>query len=84
MSRAEEENRHSGWLFEQDGEAALRLVSLYEAALSNRAIIPFLALPSGSVVKRERGRYWVSVHGRDASVPSSDLLTRLGQAEAFS
>jgi hypothetical protein len=84
MSRAEEENRHSGWLLQPEGEAALQVVSLYQAALSNRAIIPFLALPSGSAVKRERGRYSISINGRDTPAPSSELLTRLSEAGAFS
>jgi hypothetical protein len=84
MTRLENEASQSGWVFQQGTDAALRMVSLYEAALSNRAIIPFLALPSGSVVSREGNMYSVSAGGRHASSLSSDLLAKLGEAEAFS
>lgn len=84
MARSQAGDPHSGWAFQQEADATLRLVSLCEASLANRAIIPFLALPTGSVVKREGAGYAVSAGGRDASPLSSQLLARLGEAKAFS
>ena len=80
MMRAEEGSHHSGWSIQEREDTALKLVSLYEATLSNRAIVPFLALPRGSLVKREGAGYFVSSDGRQASSTSSDLLARLGGA----
>jgi len=70
---------HSGWLLQRHigDPARLRLVSLYEAALSNPSLIPFFALPSGAAVEREGARVVVSYEGRAISTDNCELLARL-------
>ncbi len=78
MERFEGEGQHSGWCIFETADAPLRLASLYEIALANRAIVPFLALPVGASVSREGGRYFVSFEGRSISSDTDALLARLG------
>jgi hypothetical protein len=77
LVRSEAEGNHSGWTFHGRSDAGMRLLSLYEAATINRAIVPFLALPAGSVVERNDKVLSVSMAGRHYSSGSSELLSRL-------
>jgi hypothetical protein len=81
MARGEPVGSHSGWAFHQRTDAGLHLISLYEAALANRAIIPFLALPSGAIVERDGDGLCVSVSGRRRTPSSSGLLARIVRGE---
>jgi hypothetical protein len=83
MVRSEAEGNHSGWTFHRRSDAGMRLLSLYEAAIINRAIVPFLALPVGSIVERDGRALSVSIAGRHISSGSSDLLSRLAERTPF-
>lgn len=83
MVRSEAEGNHSGWTFHGRSDAGMRLLSLYEAATINRAIVPFLALPARSVVERDGKALSVSIAGRHYTSGSSDLLSRLAERGPF-
>lgn len=83
LTRTEAEGSNSGWILHRHNEAELRLMSLYEAALINNAIIPFLALPTGSAVVRNEDRLTVSVGGLELSSESSPLFRHLATADNF-
>ncbi len=83
MARLESQGNISGWIIHEGRDAAMRLVSLYEVALTNKAIVPFLALPAGAVVERDRKVLSVAVSGRHYSTSSSELLARIAAGEPF-
>ena len=83
MLRSNAEGNHSGWSFHEPRDVGGGLLSLYEAATINAAIAPFLALPVGSVVKRDGDGLSVCIEGRHISSGSSDLLSRLAGKESF-
>lgn len=67
----------SGWAFAAEPDATFTRISLYEAALSNRAIVPFLALPPGAWVARDGRDCEVRCGGRAITSRDSDLLAGL-------
>jgi hypothetical protein len=77
LVHSEAHGNHSGWTFHGSNDAGLHLLSLYEAATMNEAIVPFLALPAGSVVERDAKVLSLSVAGRHYSSGSSKLLSSL-------
>jgi hypothetical protein len=82
MVRSEVQGNHSGWTFHGRADAEMRLLSLYEASLLRRSIVPLLALPAGSVVQRNGDVLSVSINGHERSSASSDILARLAMAGA--
>lgn len=83
MARLDPEGNHSGWTIHGGVDAAMRLISLYEAAMFNSAFVAFLALPAGSVVELEGKILSVSIGGDDYSSLSSDLLARIATHSLF-
>jgi hypothetical protein len=77
MVRSEAQANHSGWTFHGRTDAGLRLLSLYEAAVLNRMIVPFLALPAGTIVERTGDVLAVSVAGKRRTSTSSEILARI-------
>ncbi len=77
LSRDPLASEGSGWALFADANAAMQLVSIYEAVLACPAIVPFLALPPGSAVKREAGRLAISAGDHRQSSDSNLFLSRL-------
>lgn len=87
MSRVEPVGRASGWQFssERRDEYFEKLHSLFEVASRVPLIIPFLALPPGATVERNREEIRIEFRGLQVSSGDHDLLRRLhegGMAEA--
>lgn len=77
MVRSEAQASHSGWTFHGRTDTGMRLLSLYEAAVLNRMIVPFLALPAGTVIERTGDVLAVSVAGKRRTSASSEILARI-------
>jgi hypothetical protein len=82
MVRSDAQGNHSGWTLHGRDDAAMRLLSLYEAAVLNRAIVPFLALPAGAVVEQNGEVLSVSTAGRLRTSTSSEILAQIAEAIA--
>ena len=80
MVRSEAQGNHSGWTFHGRTDAAIRLLSLYEAALLSRSIVPFLALPAGAIVERSSEALSVILAGRCHTSTSNEILARMAAA----
>jgi hypothetical protein len=77
MTRIEPDGNHSGWVIHDRRDAAMRNLSLYEAATWSPAIVAFLALPPGSVVERNDETLSVATRDNRLSSLSNGLLARL-------
>ncbi len=76
----------SGWAFWQSQEEVTEKTpceykSLYELALYNAQIIPFLALPNGTKVTKQQGETILELDGKRISSTESDTLKRIATAE---
>ena len=79
LSRDASKGNDSGWVFREGGYRGSNgtLSSLYQIAIAVPAVIPFLALPPGSVVKRSAVGLKISVGRSEISDKESDFLGRL-------
>ncbi|MEQ1725392.1 MAG: hypothetical protein ABL882_05650 [Sphingopyxis sp.] len=83
MVRTDPQGNLSGWTIHEGRDVAMRLMSLYEVAIFNRAIIPLLALPVGSIVERNCKSLSISIDGKQYSNSSSELLFLIANEEPF-
>ena len=79
LSRDVPEGNDSGWVFREGryGGADGTLSSLYQIAITVPAIIPFLALPPDSVVRRSGVGIEIFSGGSTISSANNDFLARL-------
>lgn len=79
MARDQPSASDSGWLCRRRLEMleGAKHYSLFEAALGQRRIVPFIALPPGSVVSHASDEIEIELDGRRISSKASDLLGRL-------
>jgi hypothetical protein len=82
LTREAPQDAHSGWSlmeFNYQGQQA-EYQSLYQLALWNIRIVPFLALPSGTIVHRRAAGFDVSCGTTRATSRECKLLQRLANA----
>lgn len=79
LSRDVPAGSDSGWVFREidyRGSSA-KLCSLYEIAVAVPAVVPFLGLPPGSVVRRRKDALEISAKGSVISSSDNEFLQRL-------
>lgn len=84
MSRDTSSNNDSGWVFavpnERISEAEGEFRSLFEICFYHTEVIAFLALPSGAVVVKTKGRIETSATGRTLTSDNNELLQKLASS----
>ena len=85
LSREKPRGNDSGWIFCERGYSGSSgtLCSLYQIASAVPAVIPLLALPSGSVVKRSKSSLEVSAFNSTISSADNNFLKRLLESTFF-
>jgi hypothetical protein len=85
MSRDEPSESDSGWVFKKPGysgsEGEWR--SLFEISIYQGHVIPFLALPVGTVVTKTSGSIEIDRNGKHITSESNKLLGQLMHAKSF-
>lgn len=86
LNRDNPSGNDSGWVFRASDYRGLSgsLCSLYEIAIAVPAVIPYLALPPGSTVRRSKVGLEISANGSDLSSSDNDFLKRLLASASFS
>ena len=79
MTRRESHENNSGWFIEVlDGEnVGAKHASLYEIALQDYRVVPFLGLPSGSRVRYSEAGIWIACDEVLIDAGSNKFLNRL-------
>jgi hypothetical protein len=83
MSRAEPAGSDSGWAFSELGYSGTEgaFASLYQIAIENTIVVPFLALPTGASLCVQSGQIDICLGGAVISSKDNALLLKLATKE---
>ncbi len=85
MRREREEGNDTGWRFMGPAESTPTSTfhSLYEISAWHRDVVPFLALPTGSIVERDKRGVLLTLGSRSISDEESALLADILKSRTF-